>query len=79
MGSKLKLTYDPVGDILSIDVREPYAGQDTDEIDSGIVARFNPQTGEIENLEIMFWSKRLEAGKSLSLPLQADLRLAVEA
>lgn len=79
MDAKLKLTYDQVGDILSIDVCEPYVGQDTDEIESGMVARSNPKTGEIENLEIMFWSKRLKAGKDVVVPLEARLRPAVEA
>jgi len=77
--AKLKLTYDQVGDILSIDVCEPYVGQETEEIDTGMVARFNPKTGAVENLEIMFWSKRLERGEAVVLPLEARIRLAVEA
>ena len=79
MEAKLKLTYHRGGDILSIDLCEPYVGQKTDEIDSGMVAHFNPKTGEVENLEIMSWSKRLESGEGVVLPLLARLRLAVEA
>jgi hypothetical protein len=75
VGANLKVTYDRVGDILSIDVCDPYVGQETDEIDSGVVARLNPTTGAVENLEILFWSKRIEAGQPLNLPIAAGLHL----
>ena len=42
----------------------------------GIVARLNPSTGEIENLEILFFSKRLLEKTLFELPIIADLRLA---
>jgi hypothetical protein len=42
----------------------------------GIVARLNPATGRIENLEILFFSSRVEGERSLELPVSADLRLA---
>ena len=76
MEPKLRFTYDRIGDILSIDVCDPYVGQDSDEIDEGVVARFNPKTHEVENLEILFFTKRLQDGETIELPLTADLRLA---
>ena len=71
----LTLRYDKVGDILYIDKVEPYAEQDSNYIGNDVVARFNPVTNEIENLEIMFFSRVLETGK-LELPIVADMRVA---
>ena len=78
MGEKLTFRYDKIGDIMYVDKCKPYAGQDSDEIGDEIVARFNPETGEVENLEILFWSKRLERGEDVVLPLEAHLRRAIE-
>jgi hypothetical protein len=79
MGEKLTFRYDRVGDIMYVERCPPYADQESDEIGDEIVARFNPQTGEVESLEILFWSRRLDAGEDVSLPIEAHLRLAVEA
>jgi uncharacterized protein YuzE len=75
MGKKLTFRYDKVGDILYIDVCSPYAEQESEEIGDEIVARLNPQSGEVENLEILFFSKRLEDKSPLQLPVEAALRL----
>jgi hypothetical protein len=40
-----------------------------------MVARLNPQTGEIENLEVLFFSTRLLRGDVLELPVTGSLRL----
>ncbi len=71
MGEKLTIRYDSSDDILYIDTRPPYAEQDSEEIDDQIVARFNPTTKEIENLEVIFFSQR---GGRFELPVAADLR-----
>jgi hypothetical protein len=42
------------------------------------VARLNPSTGEIENIEVLFFSTRLLSGDLVELPIQAELRPAVE-
>jgi hypothetical protein len=34
-------------------------------------------THEVENLEILFFSKRLQEGKTLELPIAGDLGVAV--
>jgi hypothetical protein len=78
MGERLTLHYDKIGDIMYVEKCPPYAGQDSDEIDDGMVARFNPTTNEVESLEILFWSKRLERGEDVILPLEAHLRLSIE-
>ncbi|MEO0532488.1 MAG: DUF2283 domain-containing protein [Cyanobacteria bacterium P01_A01_bin.123] len=68
--------YDKVGDILYIDKCSPYPEQESDEIGDEMIARFNPDSGEIENLEILFFSKRLFDANILELPVIANMRLA---
>jgi uncharacterized protein YuzE len=74
--SKLTFKYDRVADILYIDTRPPYPEQESVEIGDEVVARLNPDTGEIENLEVLFFSTRLLRGDWFDLPIVADLRLA---
>ena len=79
MAAKLTFRYDKVGDILYIDRVKPYAEQSQNELGDEISARFNPKTGEIETIEILFFKRRLDAGEEVVLPVNATLRLAVEA
>jgi hypothetical protein len=65
-----------VGDILYINKCAPYAEQESEEIGDEMIARLNPLSGEVENLEILFLSKRLSANFLLELPVIANLRLA---
>ncbi len=51
----LKFRYDRVGDILYIANCSPYAEQDSDEIGNEIIARTNPISGAIEDLEVLFF------------------------
>jgi uncharacterized protein YuzE len=75
MEKKLTFQYDREADILYINKRSPYAEQDSEEIDDGVIARFNKATREIENLEILFFSTRLLRSDLLELPVIADLRI----
>jgi uncharacterized protein YuzE len=76
MASRLTLQYDRVGDILYIETCPPYAEQESDELDDHIVARSNPETGQIESLEILFFSTRLDDNGVFELPVTAELSLA---
>jgi len=76
MEAKLTFQYDREADILYIGKRSPYPEQESEELGEGVVARMNPSTGEIENLEILFFSTRLERSDAFELPVTADLRLA---
>ena len=76
MVEKLTFKYDRLGDILYIEKCPPYAEQESEEIGDEVIARLNPTTGQIETLEILFFSKRLLSGNLLELPILADLRLA---
>ena len=74
MEARLTVKYDQVGDILYIDKVPPYAAQESEELDQGVVARLNPDTGEIENLEILSFRQRVARGEGLSLPVLASFR-----
>ncbi len=75
MGAKLSFQYDRVSDILYINTCSPYSEQESEELDNEIIARFNPETDEIENLEILFFSTRLLRKELFELPISAHLRL----
>lgn len=73
---KLTLKYDREADILYIDKCLPYTEQISEELGDDVIARLNPATGEVENLEILFFSTRLLRTDLLELPITADLRLS---
>jgi len=69
MAKKLTFKYDAVGDILYVNQCLPYAEQESQELDYGVVARLNPETQEVENLEVMFFSKRLRESNVFAIAL----------
>ena len=75
MDAKLTFQYDREADILYIDKLAPYAAQESQELGDEVVARLNPTTGEVENLEVLFFSTRLLRQNLFELPVTADLRL----
>ena len=75
MAENLKFNYDREGDILYINKKPPYAEQDSEELGDGVVARRNPESGDIENLEVLFFSTRLLRSELFEFPVTADLRL----
>ena len=76
MEAKLTFKYDRQGDILYINKMPPYPEQESEELGDEVIARLNPKTGEIENLEVLFFSTRLLRSDLFELPVTADLRLA---
>ena len=78
MGAKLSFKYDRDADILHIDKCAPYPEQDSEELGDEVVARLNPDTREIENLEILFFSTRLLRSDLFELPVSAELRVAIQ-
>ncbi len=48
--------------ILYINKTPPYLEQESAELGDEVIARLNPETGEIENLEVLFFSTRLLRG-----------------
>jgi len=77
MEAKLTFKFDREADILHIDKCPPYDEQESEELGDDVVARLNPVTREIENLEVMFFSSRLLRSELFQLPVTADLRIAV--
>jgi len=76
MEAKLTFKYAREGDILYISKTLPYPEQESEELEDEVIARLNPKTGEIENLEVLFFSTRLLRSDLFELPVTADLRLA---
>jgi uncharacterized protein YuzE len=79
MAQELTFQYDREADILYINTVPPYAEQESEEMGDEIVARLNPKTGRIENLEVMFFTSRLLRKELFSLPIIADMRQATPA
>ncbi|MEA5534115.1 DUF2283 domain-containing protein [Crocosphaera sp. XPORK-15E] len=77
MAENLTFKYDPIGDILYINKCHPYPEQESEELGDDIIIRLNSRTGEIENLEILFFSQRMNEQQELKLPVIANLRLGV--
>ena len=75
MAATLSISYDHVGDILYLERVKPYAEQESDEIGDGIIARFHPKTGDVESLEILWFSKRTADDDLLELPIVTEMRL----
>lgn len=75
MSKKTIFQYDQEGDILYINRCSPYAEQESEELGDDVIARINPQTGEIENLEVLFFSRRLQDNTFLDLPISVNFNL----
>ena len=76
MEANLTLRYDREADILYIDSCAPYPGQESEEVGDEVIARLNPDTGDVENLEVLFFSTRLLRSDLLQIPVAVTLRLA---
>jgi uncharacterized protein YuzE len=76
MEEKLRFRYDREADILHIDTRTPYPEQESEELGDEVIARLNPDTNAIENVEVLFFSTRLLRSDLFELPVKADLRPA---
>lgn len=75
MAEKLTFQYDRDGDVLYIGKCEPYAEQESEELGDEVIARLNPDTGEVENLEVLFFSTRLLRNGRFELPIAAEIHL----
>ncbi len=75
MEAGLVFDYDRDGDILYISKVPPYPEQQSEEIGDEVVARLNPSTGDVEALEILFFSTRLKESSHLEVPVTTEMRL----
>ena len=76
MAARLAFQYDWEADILYITSRPPYPEQETEELGDDVIARLNPFTGDVETLEVLFFSTRLLRSDLFELPVTADLHRA---
>jgi uncharacterized protein YuzE len=74
VAAKLNITYDRIGDILYLETVKPYPEQETKHLGSDVLGRINPRTGAIENIEILFFTKRAKKKNGFGLPVFAELR-----
>jgi uncharacterized protein YuzE len=75
MDATMRFKYDRETDILHIDTCPPYAEQESEEVGDEMIARLNPRTGDVENLEVLFFSTRLLRTQIFELPVTGNLRL----
>ena len=75
MDKKLRLEYDREGGILYLSMCAPYPEQETEELADEVIARINPDTNELESLEVLFFSTRLDGNAVLDIPVEGNLRL----
>ena len=78
MGTNLTFQYDRDADILYVNTCVPYPEQESEELADEVIARLNPNTGNIENLEVLFFSTRLLREELFHLPISAHLQLNKE-
>jgi hypothetical protein len=61
--------------IFYISTNAPYAEQESEELGDDIIARLNPITREVENLEVLFFSTRLLRQNLFEVPITGNLQL----
>ena len=76
MAAKLAFQYDREAGILHITSRPPSPEQETEELGDDVIARLNPETGDVESIEVLFFSTRLLRSDLFELPVTADLHRA---
>ena len=76
MEKRLIFKYDHLASILYIDKTILHPEQETEGLGDDVIARLNPTTGEIENVQVLFFSTHLLPQDLLDLPIKVDLRLA---
>ena len=74
MATKLKITYDEIGDILYLETTKAYAPRETTHLGRDVLGRINPRTGALENIEVLFFTKRARKRKGFALPVFAEFR-----
>ena len=74
MAQELMLEYDRIGDILYVRACPPYREQECDELADEMLGRFNPDTGALEGLDILFFTKRFARRRTISVPFSVEMR-----
>jgi uncharacterized protein YuzE len=69
MEEKLTFKYDREADILYINRKTPYSEQESEELGNDVIIRLNTESGEVENIEILFFSTRLLRNDVIEVPI----------
>ena len=72
MATRMNFQHDVPGNILYIESRPPYRGQDEDDIEDGVIARRHPITDAVESVMILDFKRRIRQHR----PLQLDIAVA---
>ena len=75
----MTIKYGHDSDTLTLYLREPSPGQIEAEICDGVLARLNPESGEIESLAIHPFKARVERDGEITLPINATFHPAKSA
>ena len=73
MEASLTFEYDETGDTLYINKVAPYAEQETEQLAYNMLARRNPRTRAIENIEVLFFTRWLVKRPEPSVHRLSDL------
>ncbi|CAN5565716.1 hypothetical protein BH11ARM2_BH11ARM2_13700 [soil metagenome] len=76
IAERLTFRYDEPSDTLYLDACEPYAEQESLNLEAGVLVRRNPRSGAVENVEILDFAVRSAKGQPLPLALAASMHLA---
>ena len=76
MDAKLSFKYNREADILYINKCQPYPQQDSEQLGDDVIARLNPKTGAVENIEVRFFSPWLLRDDLFEITVIADLKPA---
>jgi len=71
-GSEVNVLVRPQSRYSNIDKRS-HTEQESEELGKEVIARLNPATGEIEDIDELFFSQHLEHDNFLELPVTAEL------
>ena len=69
MEERLTFKYDREADILYVNRKLPYSEQESEELGDDVIVRRNPKSGEVENIEILFFSTRLLRNNEIEVPI----------
>ncbi len=76
VAGRLAFQYDREADILQIRSRPPCAEQESEELGDDVIARLNPKIGDVESLEVLFFSTRLLRSDPFELLVTAHFHRA---
>lgn len=73
----MRIQYDKSSDTLHMDWCDPYAAQDSRSLEPGVLARINPVTQRVENLEFLDFEARFGGREGVELSLIGSLELTL--